>query len=440
MTAAVLATGEELIRGDTPDTNFLFITRALADAGCEVRAHETVGDGESDIAAALRRLARRADFVVVTGGLGPTRDDRTRQAAARLLRRPLRLHAPSLRRIQAWLRGRGRELTAANRIQAMIPAGARVLPNPVGTAPGFLVRIGRSRIAALPGVPHEMRRMLGDHVVPLVRRAGGRRTWAVVRKVGLTGISEARVDLALDRLGRAPRDVEIGMTVSAARVTVAVTVRRADRASAVREAGCWADRIRRLFPGRVYGTGGRSLEAAVLDRLARRGGTLALAESCTGGLLGARLTAVPGASRVLVEGITAYANAAKVRRLGVPRRILDREGAVSAAAAAAMARGARRSARTGYALAITGVAGPGGGTRAKPVGTVFVALDGPAGTRVVRERFRGDREHVRERSVTSALTLLWDAIGDPGQTPVQNGKPQTTNDKSKPNGNRSVGA
>lgn len=396
--AEIVCTGSELVAGRAREANAAWIARRLATHGIETSRVTLVPDDRAAVAAAAREALGRARVVVVTGGLGPTRDDVTRAALARATGRPLAPHPEALARLARLFPDPARR--AGNRRQAYLPRGARPLANPVGTAPGVWLSLSGGRcLAAVPGVPREMRLMIDREVLPRLARGRPR----AVRVLSVFGLPESEVDA---RVGRLPRGVRYAITVDGIRSRVALSAPagRARRLAAV------ARILRRRLAGAAVVSGEATLARAALARLRARRETLAVAESCTGGRIAAALTAVPGASAVFQEGIVAYADAAKRRRLGVSAGLLRRFGAVSRPVALALARGARRRGRTDWGLSVTGVAGPGGGTPDKPVGLVWVGRAGPGGARARELRLRGDRAAVQTRAAERALLFLYEGL------------------------------
>jgi len=405
--------GEELLCGDRVDTNSSEIQAMLLRSGLRTRRCTVVGDEIDAIAVIVREGARRAAAFIVTGGLGPTEDDVTREALAVAANAPLEEDPAALAGLEAFFRKVGRPILPGNRRQALIPRGAEVMPNPVGTAPGFVIKIGKCWVFCLPGVPSEMRAMMTDCVRPRLEVFFPDVPRVVRHSVHLVGVPESVVNQRLLALMESSADLQVGMTAHQGVVTIKLTSFAPDPVGrAAVDAG--TRYVRREFGDRVLGEGeGFSLAQAVVELLIERNITLATAESCTGGLVGFLVTQVPGASRIYLEGAVTYASEAKVRTLGVPRELLAAHGEVSAEVAQAMAQGAAeragcRAAVVGCraAVAITGIAGPGGGTPEKPVGLVYIAahLDG----RTVHRRLQlvGGREVVRRRSAMAALDLL----------------------------------
>lgn len=403
-TAACVAVGSELLGDHRLDRNSLAVTAALARSGVRVVEKRVLGDDVAAVASALAELARRVDLVVVTGGLGPTADDVTREAVAAAFGRELRHDEAVAARIRERYLSLGREVPPIADAMARVVTGSRPLENRHGSAPGLLLEQDGTLVAALPGVPWEMREMLEREVVPEVERRGGG-TVRRSRLLLLGGVVESEVEQRIrplyDRFGR--EDVTILAAFGLVRL-VLTAAGSADRARSRLDEMEAA--FREVVGADLAGVDVESLAPPLLDALAGRGETLAAAESCTGGLLGAEVTAVPGSSAVFLGGVVSYSNQAKERMVGVPNRLLVAYGAVSEQVAVAMAEGVRERFDASWGIGITGVAGPGGGTEEKPVGLVHWAVSGPAGTRAAHARFPGDREAVRRWSVNAALDLL----------------------------------
>ncbi|NLF32687.1 MAG: competence/damage-inducible protein A [Planctomycetes bacterium] len=403
--AIIITIGNELTSGLIADTNSAEMSLMLAELGIVTIRHETVDDHVERIAAALRRAAGEAAVVLVAGGLGPTEDDVTREALALVLGRSLELHAESLRQIEALFAARGYVMSPANRRQALCPAGAEPLANPVGTAPGIAASVGGARVFVVPGVPREMRHLMGLHVLPRLADAAGGEA-VVYRTAHAFGAGESVIGEKLaDLMGRSSNPL-VGTTACDGIIAVRITARGADRAGAAALAERTLEEVRRRLGPIVFGIDDQTLAGAVVEALGARRQTMAVAESCTGGWLGKLLVDVPGASGVLAGGVISYANAVKEALLGVEPDLLAACGAVSEPVAAAMAQGVRRRLGVDYALAITGVAGPAGGTAAKPVGLVYTALAWAEGQTVRRHQFPGDRQGIRLRAALTALNML----------------------------------
>jgi nicotinamide-nucleotide amidase len=354
---------------------------------------------------AFHKLAQVADVVLCTGGLGPTVDDLTTEVAAEVLGSKLALHAPALAHMEALWAARGRPMPENNRKQAMIPEPAEVLENPIGTAPGFTVRIGRAQFFFMPGVPREMKRMFAERVVP--RLAPLRTEPAVfeVRVFRTFALTESAADQALAGLEERHPGVKLGFRAHFPEIQVKLTVKGADvEAARARLEAASAD-VRAKLGGNVFSEGA-SMEEVVGELLRGAKATLATAESCTGGMIGQMITAIAGSSDYFDRGFVTYSNQAKLDLLGVREEILREHGAVSEPCARAMAEGARTRAETTFAVSVTGIAGPGGGTPDKPVGLVYIGLSTPERTVVRRIRWPGQREQVRAISAMVALDLL----------------------------------
>jgi nicotinamide-nucleotide amidase len=404
--AELLVTGDEIVRGAVVDTNSGWLLQRLTLAGVRVRRVVAVGDVREDLFAALQEGARRSELLVISGGLGPTSDDLTAEIAAEAAGVGLRRDEASLARLHARWAARGRTLPPPPAVerQAMVPEGAEALANDEGTAPGFRLRLGGADCFFFAGVPREFRHLCERHLLPAV--AARRGVALATRTLRCFGLTESELDARLLafatgrglRLGLRAAFPEAWATLAAEGATPEAAAGMLD--SAVQDA-------QTLLEDACFSTRGESL-AEVVGRLCVAGGaTLAVAESCTGGLLGAALTAVAGSSRYFLGGALTYANEEKTRQLGVPPALLAEVGAVSGEVASAMAEGIRARTSATHALAITGVAGPGGGSAEKPVGTVWIGLAGPGGSSAVPYRFaRTSRDDIRAASVAAALDLL----------------------------------
>jgi len=405
MKLEVVTIGTELVLGLTLDTNAADLGRALAAAGAEIVRHVSVPDRPADIRAAVAEALDRSGFVIVTGGLGPTRDDMTKTEVAALFGRPLRLDEAVLKSLEARFRRLGRPMPAVNRTQAEVPEGAIVLPNPRGTAPGLWLEDSRGRVAVLlPGVPSEMRGLLVDEVLPRVAQRVGTRRVVLSRTLRTTGVPESAL---AERIGAVEGDIApltLAYIPSLAGVDLRLTAWSLPPDEAERRLAEAGAGLRTRLDDHCYGENEADLAAVVLDLL--RGKRLAVGESCTGGLIAGRITAVPGASDVFVGGVVAYANGVKTDLLEVPAATLETHGAVSEEAVRAMAEGVQRRFAADAGLAVTGIAGPGGGTPEKPVGTVWLAARLGSTTRAVKRVFPGDRGEIRGRAAQAALDLL----------------------------------
>jgi nicotinamide-nucleotide amidase len=405
-TAEVLSIGDELIHGSNLDTNARWLAQLLERHGLAVERLTVVGDDPALLQRAMDEACRRADVVVATGGLGPTLDDRTRDVAAKLAGGPLWFDPVSWQAILDYLRARNRPIPDSNRRQAEFPPGAVVLENPVGTAPAFRVRIHRAELFAFPGVPREMKKLAEDHLAPWLEKLPGAQPIAQQCLVVL-GPSEALLGERIEPFMVAGREPAVGVTASGGLLTIRVVARGADLD--VAQAACEATsaQIRPLLGDWLLAEGEATLQELAARRLVARNVTVAAAESCTGGLFSARLAEVPGVSAVFLGSVVSYANDVKVAALGVDPALLAQHGAVSEQVTAAMAQGvcARLGARLG--LSVSGIAGPGGGTAEKPVGTICfgLCLDGAVTTWTLRFPDLG-REFLRERAAIELLAAI----------------------------------
>ena len=414
MNAIILSIGDELVLGQTVDTNAAWLSQQLAAVGCAVLAHTTVADDQHAIEQAIRESAPRCDLLLVSGGLGPTEDDMTRQALAAVMGQPLEINQIWLAELEKFFAARSRPMPAANRIQAMIPHGAGMIFNTAGTAAGIVATLGSSRVFVMPGVPKEMTIMFRRDVLPHVR-AASRGAVILSRSLHTFGLGESAIAEKLGDLMRRDRNPSVGTTVSSGVVSLRINARFGPLPEARERLEETASRCWLALGSLVFGEDDQTLQEVLGQMLRERpGATLATAESCTGGLLGKMITDVPGSSAYYSYGWITYANRAKQQVLGVPASLLREHGAVSEPVVLAMASAARAQAASTYALAISGIAGPDGGTPAKPVGTVCIALAHPAGASARTFLFPGDREFIRDRSAKMALTLLrYHLLGEP---------------------------
>ena len=407
--AAILAVGSELLTPSRIDTNSLFITEQLNLLGIEVAYKSVIGDDRAELAAAVRVALGRVGLVVCCGGLGPTDDDVTREVVAGVLQRPLIEDERITAQIRARFAARRMEMPAINRRQAMVPAGARVLNNSNGTAPGLWLDDADRAVLLLPGPPRELRAMLTAVVGEILStRSPG---LSLVRcTVGITGRTESNTEEAVRPLypGWAQAEIPIAATILASlgQIELHLSARAASRAQAAAAVEAASRQVADALGLDAYSRDGRSLAQVVGDLLVERRLRIAVAESCTGGLLTSRLTDVAGSSRYVERAVIAYANEAKTSLLAVPQTLIDENGAVSEAVALAMAEGVRAGARVDAGVGVTGIAGPGGGTADKPVGTVAVAVVIAGTTRSRLFRFVGEREQVKFQASQAALDMV----------------------------------
>lgn len=408
MKAVILAIGDELILGQKVDTNSAWLSAKLAELGVMTLYHKTVADDLEATVAALKEACKAANLVIATGGLGPTADDLTRQAIAGLIKRPLDLHPPSLDRIKAYFKTLQREMPASNRVQALIPRGCEALDNDWGTAPGIKAEIGKTLLFAFPGVPYEMTNMATRDVFPLFKRKAGHALAMAI--LNTFGAGESVVAEKLGDLMRRDRNPLVGTTVSGGIVTVRIRSESPSVMGAQKNLETTLQEVKARLGNLVYGCDDETLAGKVVALCEAKGRRLALAESCTGGLMSKMLTDIPGSSKAYVGGWVVYSNAMKTRELGVPADLIDQEGAVSEAVACAMAEGALRHAEADLAVSLTGIAGPEGGTGKKPVGMVWIGMasreKGTTNIKAECFRYPGTREMIRDRAAKTALNLL----------------------------------
>jgi nicotinamide-nucleotide amidase len=403
----IVAVGNELLLGETVDSNSAHVARRLAEIGFRVARVTQVGDDVERIATALDEARRRARWVVVMGGLGPTHDDVTREAVARALGRPLRAHEDLAAEIAAKFERHGWPMPASNRRQAMVPEGARPIPNPTGTAPGLVVEEDATKLFVLPGVPSEMESMLEDVVLPALLEAAEEGAPVVrSRVVHTVGIGESALAELLADVVESAGPVQVAFLPHLGQVDVRLTAAGIPADEADRRLAGLVEAIRKRAGLWVYGTDGAALDAAIGAALVGRGWRVGVAESLTAGELGTELTRTPGSSVWFAGGVLAYANEVKENVLGVPRDVLERYGAVSEETCRAMITGARAHLGVEVACTTTGIAGPGGGSDDKPVGLVWLGVGTPEAIEVRRHLFPGNRAAVRRRATLATLALL----------------------------------
>jgi nicotinamide-nucleotide amidase len=405
LTAEIIAIGSELLAPDRSDTNSLWLTEKLNSIGIEVKLKTIVGDDDARLEEAIKDAIRRSKVVITTGGLGPTEDDITRKVAARSLGRRLLLDETILAELRQRFLSYGHVMPERNSRQAMVIEKAEVLPNPNGTAPGMFIEHEGVAIILLPGPPREMRPMFENHVLPkLATRAGAVKV--VRRLLRVAGLGESAVDEKIAPVYTKFENPQTTILFNQGEIEIHLTARGRTEADAVVLLDRLSEQIEERLGNAVFSFAGESLEEIVGLKLTLGGYTLAVAESCTGGLVAQRLTEVPGSSKYFIEGAVTYSNEAKTRTLGVEPALLLEYGAVSAPVADAMAEGIRKRARTDFGLAVTGIAGPGGGSEEKPVGLVYIALADDIKTKHRKLQIPGDRQLIRWRASQAALDLL----------------------------------
>ena len=410
MQAIILSIGDELVLGQTVDTNSAYLSAKLAEVGITTRWHQTIADDRTLIADAIRWASNEADLVIITGGIGPTDDDLTRQALADAMQVGLIESEVALEQIQAMFKTFGRAMPERNRIQAMHPAGTEIIENKAGTAPGIRAKLNRAAIYVTPGVPREMQTMYERSIVRDLRQRAGNHSIILTATIHTFGVGESSLAEMLGPLCDRARNPKVGTTVAAGICSVRIRSEFPDAAQAKRELDATIADVERAVGPIAFGRDEDTLQSAAVTLLKEKRKTVATAESCTGGLIGKLLTDVPGSSAVYAGGWVTYTNELKHRELGVPRELLDAHGAVSGQVVRAMADGAIEQSGADLSLAVTGIAGPDGGTPDKPVGTVWIALGyrdaAQTHTQAMRLQLPGTRQTIRDRAARCALQML----------------------------------
>ncbi|HLT59373.1 MAG: competence/damage-inducible protein A [Limnochordales bacterium] len=403
--AELVMIGTEMLLGEIVDSNAARIAQRLAALGIHVYFKTTVGDNWTRMALALSQALSRADIVITSGGLGPTQDDLTREVVAAVLGVPLVEDPEALAHVEGWFRRMQREMPASNRKQALVPQGAVVIPNPRGTAPGIIARRGHQAVICLPGVPYELTAMMDESVIPYLERHFAPNGRLHSRVLKFYGIGESAL---AERLGDLlnMENPTVATYAGRAEVRVRITARTSDGTAPEDLLAPVEAEVRRRAGEYLYGVDQDTLETVAGRALAALGWTVGLAESCTGGLIAARLTNVPGSSAYFLGSVVAYSNEAKAQLLGVPPDVLAEHGAVSAPVAEAMAAGAMERLGATMGVSVTGIAGPGGGTPEKPVGLVYIGLARGDWREVHRLQLAGDRERIRWHTSQAALDLI----------------------------------
>ena len=405
LTAEIIAIGSELLTPDRTDTNSLWLTEKLNGLGIEVKLKTVVGDDDARLEEAIRDALRRSRVVIMTGGLGPTEDDITRKVAARAMGRRLLLNEKVLEGIREKFLRWGRKMPEINSRQAMVIEGAEVLDNPNGSAPGMYIEHEGRAVALLPGPPREMRPMYETFIGPrLAAKAGNVRVMR--RTLRVAGLGESAIDERIAPVYTQYKNPQTTILFNQSEVEIHLTAQAKTEKEAELLLDGLAGQIEERLGDAIFAFRGETMEEVIGLRLAVNGFTLAVAESCTGGLIAQRITEVAGSSNYFQEGVVAYSNEAKIRLLGVPADLIGEYGAVSAPVAEAMAEGVRLRAETDFGISVTGIAGPGGGSEEKPVGLVYVALADDAHTEHRKLLLPGDRQLIRWRASQAALDLL----------------------------------
>jgi nicotinamide-nucleotide amidase len=413
MKAEIVSIGDEILYGEITDTNSAFIAERLTGEGIEVVFSTSVGDDINKIAAAFDTAGSRADVIIATGGLGPTSDDLTKKAIVKAFKRNLIFHEEILKEIEKSFEKSGKPMPKINQNQALIPQGAKPLANLWGVAPGIFIEEESKLFFALPGVPLEMKWMLENEVLPILRSK--KPEGLIIRKMlKTTGISESAIYEKIEGLINPKGDVKFAFLPSYLGVDIRLVVSLPSLLTASLKQKNEAEakieelekKIRGILGTYLYGIDEQTLEEAVGKLLSDKGKTIAVAESCTGGLIGAKFTNISGSSKYFERGVVTYSNQAKIELLGVPQEIIDRYGAVSQEVAVLMAEGVRKLAKTDYGLSSTGIAGPTGGTPEKPVGLVYIGFASENDSFAQKFQFGGDRTTNRERAAQAALNVV----------------------------------
>ena len=405
LSAEIVAIGSELLAPDRSDTNSLWLTEQLNSIGIEVKLKTIVGDDDARLEEAIRDALRRSKVVITTGGLGPTEDDITRKVAARAMGRRLLLDEAVLEEIREKFKAFGRPMPERNSRQAMVIDGAEVLPNPNGSAPGLFIEHEGTSVALLPGPPREMKPMFENHILARLGSKAG--NLVVVRRVlKVAGMGESAVDEKIAPVYTQYTNPQTTILFNKSEIEVQLTATARTREEAEALLDKVSMQIEEKLGHSIFSFRGETIEEVVGLKLSLGGYTLAVAESCTGGLIAQRLTDVPGSSKYFIEGVVAYSNDAKMRRLDVEPILIMEHGAVSAPVAEAMAVGIRRRANSDFGLSVTGIAGPDGGSEEKPVGLVYIALANDVRTEHRKLVLPGDRSLIRWRASQAALDLL----------------------------------
>jgi nicotinamide-nucleotide amidase len=411
--AEIIAVGSELLTPHRQDTNSLYLTEKLNDLGVEVRFKSIVGDDVEGLTAAAKLAMRRSDIIIFSGGLGPTEDDLTREAVAEGLGLKVQRDPAVLAKLEERFAKRGMKMSANNAKQADILTSATVMPNPVGTAPGQWIAgkyDGEERLLMLlPGPPHELKALFEAECIPRLRARIPPQHIAT-RTLKMAMMPESQVDARVAPIYKTYTDVQTTILAGAGEIQLQLRCRKDSLAEAEARVAELAEKIEDELGDAIFSRKGETIEQIVSYLLQMRGMTLAVAESCTGGLLAERITSLSGSSRYFLGGAVVYSNELKTQFANVPKAMIDRHGAVSREVAAAMAEGIRKRCLASYGIGITGVAGPSGGTEQKPVGLVYIALAGEEGTQVVERNFPGDRKRIRQFATQQALEMIRRAL------------------------------
>jgi nicotinamide-nucleotide amidase len=405
MKVEVVSVGDELLLGTVVDTNSAYLGTRLAEVGAEVIYKTAVGDNARLIENVVRRALERVDLVIVTGGLGPTRDDITKRTIARIFDKPLVLKDSVLQSVREHFEKRNLEMPAINTNQAMVPEGSVVFANPRGTAPAIVIEEGKSMLVMLPGVPSEMKALFDEHILPLVAQKSEGAA-IVHRTLHTVGLTESKIEQMLTPEVRKLSRGELAFLPHHTGVDLRLTAREITKDKASKRLKELERAVGGLLGDAVWGKDEDTLEQVVGFLLSMKHKTVSVAESCTGGLIMDMITNVSGSSSYFVGGVVAYSNEIKMKKLKVSKSLLEKHGAVSSEVAVAMAEGVRKQWLSDIGLSVTGIAGPSGGTAAKPVGLVCIALSFEEDSQVEKHNFLGSRREIKEQAAVAALDLL----------------------------------
>jgi nicotinamide-nucleotide amidase len=408
MNAEIIAVGTEILLGDIVNTNSQFLSRRLADMGIPLFHHSVVGDNKARLLKEFADAFERCDLVITTGGLGPTTDDITKETAAEFFGRPMFLDEGSLERLKEMLSNRGCPIGDGNRKQAWFPEGCSILPNDYGTAPGCIISEGSKTIIILPGPPREVYPMFENYVVPYLKSLTD--SVIVSRVLKVIGLGESLMASKVQDIIEGSSNPSVAPYAKQGESILRITARAVDQEQGLEMIAPVEKEIRERLGDALYGTDADSIESVIAGMLISRNFTISVAESCTGGMISARLVDFPGISKVFMEGAVTYSNQAKVNRLGVKKETLEEFGAVSAETAVEMAAGIARTSGTSIGLSTTGIAGPEGGTEGKPVGLVYIGLCVNGESTFIKCNFTGTRDMIRLRATIAALDLLRKAL------------------------------
>jgi len=404
MKAEIIGIGTEILLGQIINSNSAYLSKKLAEVGIDVHYHLTVGDNPMRLYTAIVRALGRSDIVITTGGLGPTVDDITLEAIAKVTQRPLIFKNQILKDMQAHFKKRRIKMPANNKRQAYIPKGAKWLKNNVGTAPGIISKISDKHLIALPGPPREMAPMVGRDVIPYLKKTDRAKSVILSRLIKTTGLAESQLHPKIKDLLKLSGDITVGIYAHPSQIDLKITAKSKNSSLAKRRISSIEKKIQKRLGTLIFGVDADTLEGTVAKLLKSK--TLAIAESCTGGLLSSRLTDMAGISKNLLLSVVTYSNKAKIELLDIESETLKKYGAVSAQVAKSMAKNVKNLANSDIGIGITGIAGPGGGTKKKPLGLVFISLSSDSKTICKECHFTGDRKTIKFRASQTALDIL----------------------------------